>query len=137
MSAAAELVSTVPVRRALRALGAAPATWYRHRTPQPPHPPARQRVPPLALSEPQRQRIVEVLTSPRFAGVTPYTAWARLLDEDGLHLASVRTFYGVLAAEELVQEGRISSCTRCTSGPSCKLPGRTRCELGTLRCARR
>ncbi len=106
MSAAAELVSTVPVRRALRALGAAPATWYRRRTPRPPHPPARQRVPPLALSAPQRQRIVEVLTSPRFADVTPCTAWARLLDEDGLYLASVRTFYRVLAAEALVQQRR-------------------------------
>jgi putative transposase len=38
--------------------------------------------------------------------VTPYTAWARLLDEDGVYLASVRTFYRVLAAEGLVQERR-------------------------------
>jgi putative transposase len=106
MIAAAELASTVPVRRALRALGAAPATWYRRRTPRPLHPLGRHRVPPLALSAPERERIVAVLTSPRFADVMPYTAWARLLDEDGLYLASVRTFYRVLAAEGLVQERR-------------------------------
>ena len=47
-----------------------------------------------------------MLTGPRFADLTPYTAWARLLDEDGIYLASVRTFYRVLAAEGLVQERR-------------------------------
>ena len=54
----------------------------------------------------ERQKILETLTSPRFADCTPYTAWARLLDEDGTYLASVRTFYRVLAAEGLVQERR-------------------------------
>jgi putative transposase len=38
--------------------------------------------------------------------VTPYTAYARLLDEDAIYLASVRTFYRVLAAQGLVQERR-------------------------------
>ena len=66
----------------------------------------RRPAPPLALSAPERQRILETLTSPRFADCTPYTAWARLLDEDGIYLASVRTFYRVLAAEGLVQERR-------------------------------
>jgi putative transposase len=38
--------------------------------------------------------------------VTPYTAYARLLDEDAIYLASVRTFYRVLAAQGLIQERR-------------------------------
>ena len=62
--------------------------------------------PPLALSARERQRIVETLTSARFCDVTPYTAYARLLDEDGVYLASVRTFYRLLAAAGLSQERR-------------------------------
>ena len=46
-----------------------------------------------------------ILNSDRFADVTPYTAFARLLDE-GTYLASVRTFYRVLAASGQSQERR-------------------------------
>ena len=102
----AELVPTVPARRALHALGGASATWYRRRTPRLPGALRRRPAPPLALSASERQRILQMLTGPRFADLTPYTAWARLLDEDGIYLASVRTFYRVLAAEGLVQERR-------------------------------
>jgi putative transposase len=106
LSAVAELVPAVPVRRALRALGDSPATWYRRRAPRLPGALRGRRVPPLALSASERQRILETLTGPRFADVTPYAAWARLLDEDAIYLASVRTFYRVLAAQGLVQERR-------------------------------
>jgi putative transposase len=106
LSAVAELVPAVPARRALRALGGSPATWYRRRAPRLSGALRRRAVPPLALSAPERQRIVATLTSPRFADVTPYTAYARLLDEDAIYLASVRTFYRVLAAQGLIQERR-------------------------------
>jgi putative transposase len=106
LSAVAELVPAVPARRALRALGGSSATWYRRRAPRLPAAMRRPAAPPLALSATERQRIVELLTGARFVDVTPYTAWARLMDEDGLYLASVRTFYRVLAAEGLVQERR-------------------------------
>lgn len=106
MSAVAELVATVPTRRALAALGGSSATWYRRRAPRRPAGLPRRCAPPLALSVPERQRILQTLTSPRFADATPYTAWARLLDEDGTYLASVRTFYRVLAAEGLIRERR-------------------------------
>jgi putative transposase len=105
MSAVAELIPALPVRRALQAFGAAPATWYRRRRPRVEARRRRGRSA-LALSASERQAILEVLTGPRFADCTPYTAWARLLDEDGIYLASVRTFYRVLAAEGLVQERR-------------------------------
>ena len=92
MSAAAELVPQMGVRGALRALGVSHATWYRRRQPgcvrvQ------RRAAPPLALSSTERAAIVDTLNSARFADCTPYTAYARLLDEDRTYLASVRTFY--------------------------------------------
>ncbi len=96
-------------RHALRALGASSATWYRRRRVRPATSEAscsRRPAPPLALSAPERERIVELLMSARFADVTPYTAYARLLDEDGVYLASARTMYRLLAARGLSNERR-------------------------------
>lgn len=104
MSAVADLVLALPVRRALGAFGASHATWYRRGKPRA-APCTRRGAPPLALAASERQAIVEVLNSPRFADATPYTAWARLLDE-GVYLASVRTFYRILAAAGQLCERR-------------------------------
>ena len=105
MSAVAELVPAMATRRALRALGAAHATWYRRRAPRRQGAAHPRPAPPLALSIIERESILTTLNSQRFADCTPYTAWARLLDE-GTYLASVRTFYRVLAAADLVRERR-------------------------------
>jgi putative transposase len=105
LSAVTDLVPAVATRRALRVLGAASATWYRRRAPRGQRGARQRPAPPLALSNLERQRILDTLTSPRFADCTPYTAWARLLDE-GTYLASVRTFYRVLSASGLVHERR-------------------------------
>ena len=94
----------VPVRRALRAIGACPATWYRRQRPPLAHARPR-RTPPLALVAAERSAVLELLNSPRFADVTPYTAYARLLDE-GSYLASVRTMYRILAASGQSNERR-------------------------------
>jgi len=92
------------VRRALCAIGACPATWYRRQKPHVRR--ARHRsTPPLALGASERQAILETLNAPSFADCTPYTAWARLLDE-GRYLASVRTFYRILAASGQSHERR-------------------------------
>lgn len=104
MSAVAELIPALPARRALMALGASHATWYRRRKPHLTRARAR-RVAPLALSVIEREAILTTLNSPRFADATPYTAWARLLDE-GVYLASVRTFYRILAAAGQLCERR-------------------------------
>ena len=61
--------------------------------------------PPLALSAPERAEILAVLNAPRFADCTPYTAYARLLDE-GRYLGSVRTMYRVLGAAGMSGERR-------------------------------
>ena len=105
MSAVAELVPALALRHATGALGASHATWYRRRAPRPARVRAARPAPPLALAAAERERILALLTSERFADCTPYTAWARLLDE-GVYLGSVRTFYRVLAASGLVKERR-------------------------------
>lgn len=53
--------------------------------------------PPLALSPAERERLLGVLNSERFADMAPAAVYATLLDE-GQYLASVRTMYRVLAA---------------------------------------
>jgi putative transposase len=100
----AELVPQIATRHALRALGASHATWYRRHALRLVRARA-QPVSPLALSATERGTILEVLNSDRFADATPYTAFARLLDE-GTYLASVRTFYRVLATSGQSRERR-------------------------------
>lgn len=67
--------------------------------------PYRERVQPRALSVEERARILELLDSERFADVTPQSVWATLLDE-GVYLASWRTFYRILAAAGQTGERR-------------------------------
>ena len=86
-------------------MGASHATWYRRRTQRAARLRSREVPPPLALSAAERGTILEVLNSDRFADATPYTAFARLLDE-GTYLASVRTLYRILAASGQSQERR-------------------------------
>ncbi|MCX4097402.1 DDE-type integrase/transposase/recombinase [Nocardia sp. alder85J] len=77
-------------------LGRSRATEYRRRNPIP-HP-RRQRRPgrhPAQLSDAERDRILAVLDSPRFADKAPAQVWAVLLDE-GVYLASVATMYRLL-----------------------------------------
>jgi putative transposase len=101
----AELVPQIATRQALRALGGSHATWYRRRAPRAARLRSRAVPPPLALSAAERGAIVSILNSDRFADATPYTAFARLLDE-GTYLASVRTLYRVLAASGQSHERR-------------------------------
>ena len=89
------LLGTAP---ACRALGASRASLYRRRRP----PQARQRRPrpasARALSQLERQALLGVLHSERFADASPAQVWATLLDE-GRYLASERTMYRLLAAQ--------------------------------------
>lgn len=92
-----ELTPLIGTRPALRALGASPATIYRRRRPPEPKPPRPRPTPARALSEPERQQVLEVLHSERFVDVSPEETWATLLDE-GTYLCSTRTMYRILAA---------------------------------------
>jgi putative transposase len=98
--AIALLAPRIGTRAACAAAGVAQASWYRrHRaSPAPPRPaavPHRERVQPRALVPAERQAILDVLHSGRFADLAPAEAWAILLDE-GTYLGSVSTFYRVL-----------------------------------------
>ena len=61
--------------------------------------------PPLALSDAERQRVLDTLNSERFADCSPRQTYATLLDE-GVYLGSVRTMYRLLASCDLVRERR-------------------------------
>jgi putative transposase len=92
-----ELTPIIGTRPACRALGASSATIYRRRRPPEPRTPKPRPTPERALSEPERQQVLEVLHSKRFVDVSPEEAWATLLDE-GTYLCSTRTMYRILAA---------------------------------------
>ena len=93
-----DLTTIIGTRPACRALGAAPATIYRHRRPPAPRPPRPRPVSPRALSEPEREAVLAELHSERFVDSAPAAVWATLLDE-GRYLASERTMYRLLAGE--------------------------------------
>jgi len=67
--------------------------------------PHRDRYQPRALAPAERQQILDVLHSGRFADAAPAEVWATLLDE-GSYLGSVSTFYRVLRARGEVRERR-------------------------------
>jgi len=98
--AIALLAPRIGTRAACAASGVPQATWYRrHRaSPAPPRPaavPHRDRAQPRALAPAERQAILDMLHSERFADTAPAEAWATLLDE-GTYLGSVSTYYRVL-----------------------------------------
>src|ERR1700724_2773204 len=57
------------------------------------------------LTDLERRRVLEVLTSDRFVDLAPLQIYAQLLDE-GVYLCSVSTMYRVLAEHTLVAERR-------------------------------
>jgi putative transposase len=61
---------------------------------------------PRALTEPERQGVFEMLHSERFGNRAPTEVYATLLDE-GIHLASPRTMYRILAGNCDVRERKI------------------------------
>ena len=61
--------------------------------------------PPLALSDTERQCVLDVLHSPSFVDKTPYEVYAALLDA-GTYLCSIRTMYRLLAREGEIRERR-------------------------------
>jgi putative transposase len=107
MMVAQELSARVGIETACETLGINRATFYRHRKPAAlslavmncrPRPP-------LSLMDSERQTVLGVLRSERFADQSPKTTYNILLDE-GIHLCSVRTMYRILAEEDEVRERR-------------------------------
>jgi len=109
-AAISTLAARVGVRAACVAVGAAQAGYYRrHRASVAPPRPApvahRDRQQPRALTVAERDRILDVLHSRRFADLAPAEVWAILLDE-GIYLGSQSTFYRLLRAAGETRERR-------------------------------
>lgn len=100
-----ELETVIGTKPACEVLGVKRPTLYRKRSPQPTRPRTPRRPSPRALAATEREQVLDVLHSPRFADVSPAEVVATLLDE-GRYLASERTMYRLLAANGEVSERR-------------------------------
>ena len=85
-------------------MGLARATFYRRQRPAP-GPRQPRKTPARALDRTERERVLDVLASPRFLDRSPGEVVATLLDE-GRYLCSERTMYRFLGAEQPVRERR-------------------------------
>lgn len=107
MAAVSELAVTSDVQTACWALGVPRASYYRHLSPpvQRRSEGTRRRPPAWALSPAERDKVLEVLHSPRFVDKAPAEVYATLLDE-GTYLCSERTMYRILRSVGEVRERR-------------------------------
>lgn len=96
------------VSRACSALGVPRSTYYRAVSPSQESeakPPAEKKPPKNALSPEERQKVLDHLHSERFVDKSPAQAFHTLLDE-GIYLASISTYYRILASNKEVCERR-------------------------------
>jgi putative transposase len=99
------LSGDVGAQQACAALGVSRATFYRRqRAPTQMHAPSVRRSF-RALSESERQAVLDVLHAPRFVDRAPAAVYAQLLDENR-YLCSIRTMYRLLDAHHEVRERR-------------------------------
>lgn len=101
----------VPKRRALESMGLSRASFYRHSKPAAtcnknldmasPN----RTAPRSAISNTEREKILETLCLERFVDRSPREVFATLLDE-GVYLCSVRSMYRILSTNSCVSERR-------------------------------
>jgi putative transposase len=104
MAVAEQLSLEVGIARACAGLGVSRASYYRQQQPQRSESNPRTK-PVRALSQEERQQVLEVLHSERFIDQSPAEVYATLLDE-GTYLCSIRTLYRILAEHSEVKERR-------------------------------
>ena len=100
-----DLCKRVGVRPACRALGVPESSFYRQLATEPSGHKQPRRTPARALSDEERQVVLDHLCSERFVDRAPAEVVATLLDE-GTYLCSERTMYRILADERAVKERR-------------------------------
>jgi putative transposase len=106
VTAAESLAQTVGRAPACRALGIPRASFYRSLGQEKqPSPAAPRPTPARALTEPERQAVLEQLHSERFQDKPPPQVYATLLDE-GKYLCSIRTMYRLLEQHHELRERR-------------------------------
>jgi putative transposase len=97
-----ELAPRLSVSPTCAAFGVSRASYYRWLEPNRERPPRRSA---RALSDEERQAVLDVLHEERFVDLPPAQVWARLMDE-GRYLCSIRTMHRVLAAADESKERR-------------------------------
>jgi putative transposase len=105
MGAARELAFVTGAVLACRALGLSRASFYRFLKPRQTHPGTDRAKPQRALSQDERDKVLEALHGERFIDQAPAQVYATLLDE-GDYLCSARTMYRILHASGEVRERR-------------------------------
>ena len=106
MQATKTLAEITNWSRACAALGVARVSAYRFwRRKDSPMVPREPFVPERALSDVEREHVLEVLNCQRFVDMAPSEVYATLLDE-GVYLCSIRTIYRILEANNEVRERR-------------------------------
>jgi putative transposase len=104
MNAAVALSREIGVQAACAAPRVSRAHFHRARHARPPAAQERPR-PPLARSDDEERRVLEMLHSERFMDRSPYQVYAALLDA-GQYLCSIRTLYRLLERHDEVRERR-------------------------------
>lgn len=109
MKAAEEMAQAFGILPACEALEVSRATFYRHQKPKGPKgPPPRSK---RALSEVERQAVLDVCHSEEFVDKAPRTIQAMLMDR-GVYLCSSRTLYRILGEAQEVKERRNQALQR-------------------------
>ena len=104
------------VKKACELTGKSRATVYRRRNGTRSGCRERQPAAPNALSAGERDELLAVLDSPRFADKAPRQVWALLIDE-GVYLASVSTMYRLLREAGQVRERRAQAAHPARTKP--------------------
>lgn len=104
MTAVRELAEGIGTAAACRDLGVSRASYYRIRKPHPVRIRRRGR-PRNALSEAERDAVMQLLHAERFVDLAPLEI-AAILEEEGNYLCSARTMYRLLAEHGEVRERR-------------------------------
>jgi putative transposase len=103
MGATENLARAIGVVPACESMGVARSSlYYQRRETQEPKPRPK---PERALTDGERQKVLDELHCDRFVDKSPGEVWATLLDE-GVYLCSERTMYRILADNEEVKERR-------------------------------
>ncbi|WP_281390987.1 IS3 family transposase [Streptosporangium album] len=118
-----EMEELLGTARACAILGRSRATLHRRRNPTPPRlGPRRPFHHPAQLSEHEREQVLAVLDSPRFADKSPGQAWATLLDE-GVYLCSQATMYRLLRQRGQSGERRVQAVHPAKKKPELEADG--------------
>ena len=121
-----ELAPVVGIKPACDLLGHSRAGHYRRQQP-PVHGPLRPRpAPPIALTEGERARVLQVLHEPENVDLAVTQVWARLLDA-GVYLCSIATMYRILRDAGESRERRRQRTHPAKTKPQLQATGPNQC----------